>query len=63
MYRDLVKNLKKNYEIKDKILLKMDNLMDFPPIFCQTAEFLPGGRGTRILVKYSPVEDHVIVDR
>ena len=43
MYRDLVKNLKKNYEIKDKILLKMDSLMDFPPIFCQTAEFLPGG--------------------
>ena len=43
MYRDLVKNLKKNYEIKDKILLKMDNLMNFPPIFCQTAEFLPGG--------------------
>ena len=62
MYRDIVKNLEKNYEIKDKILLKMDNLMDFPPIFCQTAEFLPGG-GTRILVKYSPVEDHVIVDR
>ena len=32
----------KKSEIKVKILLEMANSRDFPPIFCQTAEFLPG---------------------
>ena len=44
IYRDLVENLRKKYEIKVKILLKIANFEDFPPIFClTTADFLLRG--------------------
>ena len=33
----------RNHEFKVQILFKMANFKDFPPIFCQTADFLPGG--------------------
>ena len=43
-------------KILAKILLKMANFEDFPPIFSLTAEFVPGGAGaTHINLKYSPI--------